>query len=126
MPAVDIHSTFDEAFGEPRWANAARADPFVQESFVSPALLDMALSAVTTSERNKKSMNQVEVPLLFLVGADDVRIKIPESKMFIELAKSNDKRLKLVENGRHLFQDKREITKEAIKDVRDWILARSA
>jgi alpha-beta hydrolase superfamily lysophospholipase len=62
-----------------------------------------------------------------LVGASDVRINIPESEMFVELAKSKDKQLKIVDNGRHqLFQDKQETTKEVIEDMKDWILARSA
>ena len=62
-----------------------------------------------------------------MVGASDVHINIPESEHIVEVAKSKGKRLKIVDNGRHLlFQDKPEITKEVIADVKDWILARSA
>lgn len=126
MPGTDLYSTFDEAFGDPRWAQAERADPFVQEAFVTPPLLDMVVSTLAVSESNKKSMDQVEVPLFFLVGASDVRINIPESELFVELARSKDKRLKIVDNARHLlFQDQREITNEVIEDTKEWILARS-
>jgi len=127
MPGVDLCTTFDEAFGDPRWGKAGRANPFIQEAFVTPPLLDQSVSFLTVSESNRKSMDQVEVPIFLLVGASDVRINIPESEKFVELAKSKDKQLKIIDNGRHLrFQDKEETTKEAIEDIKDWILARSA
>jgi len=126
MPGTDIASTFDEAFGDPRWAKAGRADPIVQEWFGTTPLLDMAVSALTVSESNKRSMDQVDVPISVMVGDGDVRINIPESKLLIKVAKSKDKRFKLYENARHmLFQDKPEISREAMNDVKDWILARS-
>lgn len=51
---------------------------------------------------------------------------IPDSEKLVQIAKSKDKRLKIVDNARHLlFHDKPEITKEVIHDIKDWILARS-
>ena len=38
-------------------------------------------------------MDQVEVPIFFLVGATYVRINIPESEKFVEIAKSKDKKI---------------------------------
>jgi acylglycerol lipase len=126
MPGTDLASTFDEAWGDPRWAKAGRADPFVQEWFGTTPLLDMAVSVLTVSESNKRSIDQVDVPIYILVGDGDVRINIPDSKLLIKVAKSKDKRFKLFENARHmLFQDKPETSKEAMNDVKDWILARS-
>ena len=106
MPGTDVFSSFDEAFEDVRWAQAGKDDPFVQEAFVTPPLLDMAVSTLTVSETNNQSMGQVEVPILVLVGASDVRINIPE---------------KLVENARHqLFQDQRAVTKDVLVDIQDW------
>eukprot|EP00533_Pseudo-nitzschia_delicatissima_P015306 CAMPEP_0197274414 /NCGR_PEP_ID=MMETSP1432-20130617/12646_1 /TAXON_ID=44447 /ORGANISM="Pseudo-nitzschia delicatissima, Strain UNC1205" /LENGTH=72 /DNA_ID=CAMNT_0042740201 /DNA_START=59 /DNA_END=274 /DNA_ORIENTATION=- len=39
IPGTELYSTFDEAFGNPRWAQAGRADSVVQEAFVTPPLL---------------------------------------------------------------------------------------
>lgn len=126
MPGTDLFSTFDEAFGDPRWAEAGRADTFIQEAFVSAPLLGMAASTLTASDNIVKSMDQVDVPFFILVGSDDTRVNIPDSEKFVQLAKSKDKRLKIIDNARHLlFQDKPEITKEVIEDITDWILARS-
>ena len=126
MPGVDIFSTFDDAFGDPRWAEAARADPFIQEAFVSAPLLGMAASTLTASDNIVASMDRVEAPFFIVVGNEDTRIVIPDSERLVQLARSNDKRLKIVENDRHmLFQDKAEITAEVINDIKEWILARS-
>ena len=126
MPATDLFSTFDEAFGDPRWAEAGRADPFVQEAFVSAPLLGMAVSTLTASDNIVKSMDLVDVPFFILVGTNDTCVNIPDSEKLVEIAKSNDKRLKIIDNARHLlFHDKPDITKEVINDIIDWILARS-
>jgi len=103
MPGTDLYSTFDETFENPHWAKAGRADPYVQYAFVTSPLMDMAVSTPTTSENNFKSMDQVEAPIFFIRGGNDVRINIPESEKFVELAKSKDKRLKIVDNARHLL-----------------------
>lgn len=49
MPGTDFMSSFDEAFGDSRWADAGRADPLIQEAASTPPRLGMIASAVNTS-----------------------------------------------------------------------------
>lgn len=80
MPGIDLYTTFDEAFGDPCWAKAGRADPFIQEAFVTPPLLDMTVSFLTVSESNKKSMDQVKVPVFIWSVPAMFALTFPKAK----------------------------------------------
>ena len=74
IPGTDLYSTFDEAFGDQRWAQAGSSNPFVQEASLTPPLLDMAVTTLAASKSNDKLMDLVEVALFFLVGGGDISI----------------------------------------------------
>lgn len=126
MPGTDFMTTFDEAFGDPRWAAAGRADPFIQEAASTPPRLGMAASVISASDTIWENKQEVHVPFAIFMGEKDVRVYIPDSEALYEEAKSTDKTLKIVEGGHHqLFQDAPQVTQSVVDGVGDWILARS-
>lgn len=74
IPGTDLFCTFDDAFGDPRSAEAGWADSFIQEAFVTTPFLGMVASTLTASDNVVRSMDRVEVPF-FIIEA----LKIPSS-----------------------------------------------
>ena len=125
MPGIDFMSTFDDAFGDKRWAEAGRADPFVQEAASTPPRLGMIASVLTASSDIGTSMQNITLPFVIFVGQDDVRVRIPDSQELYRTASSTDKTLTVVPGGKHqLFQDQPNVTQYVIEGIQSWILAR--
>lgn len=125
MPGTDFKSTFDEAFGDPKWAAAGRADPFIQEAASTPPRLAMVASAISASDTIWDNKHQITSPFIIFMGQEDVRVYIPDSEELYSQAKSTDKTLVIVPGGRHqLYQDQPNVTQYVVDGVKDWILAR--
>jgi alpha-beta hydrolase superfamily lysophospholipase len=51
-----------------------------------------------------KSLEDINnVPFFILVGENDTRVNIPDSKALIQRAKSKDKQMEIIDNARHLL-----------------------
>lgn len=126
LPVVDVSSSFDEAFGDKRWAAAGKADPIVQESLSTSPRLGMLGAVIGTQDEIGSSAEQVNVPFVIYLGEKDVRINVPAVHKLYEKATSKDKTLHIVEGGYHqLFQDRPEVTAKVVQGIREWVLARS-
>jgi acylglycerol lipase len=126
LPAADVFATFDDAFGDPRWAKAGRADPIVQEAARTPPRLGFAASVLKTADTISQRLDQINVPFAIFTGEKDVRVHPADSFRLYETSPSTDKSLTQVKNGYHqLFQDMPDVTQAVIDGVKDWILARS-
>lgn len=125
MPGVDFMTTFDEAFGDPRWAKAGREDPFVKEAANTPPRLGMAASVLRASSTIYASFERIQAPLAIFIGDKDVRVYVPDSEKLYKESSSTDKSLVMVKDGHHqLFQDTLEVTSRLTEQIKDWILAR--
>jgi len=123
MPRMKVPAhqddTFDQAFGDKSWAAKARADPLV---VFEPPRLRTADEIISTCEQLADTLHLVSAPLFVLHGTEDVRTSAENSKELIERAASADKELKLYPGAAHqLLQDKADITKNVIADIKQWI-----
>lgn len=116
MPGTDFMSTFDEAFGDSRWADAGRVDPFIFEAASTPLRLSMGASAISTSDKIWNNKQDIGVPFAIFMGEKDTRVCIPDSEALYREAKSQDKTLTIVPGGHHqLYQDTPQVTQSVIK-----------
>ena len=125
LPGTDFFSTFDLAFGDPRWAKAGRADPFIQEAAVTPPKLGMAASLLTTMMNINDSLDAINVPFEIFMGEHEARVDTDAVKKLAEVAGSKDKGITIVPGAYHqLFQDKPEVTRGVCDGVKKWIMDR--
>eukprot|EP00439_Symbiodinium_sp_Y106_P034743 s1352_g4.t1 len=103
LPGVDVKSTFDQAFGDQRWAAAGKADPVVLR------VLD-AKFHVRTGAETLTAVEFVDTGAAF---------------EFFLAAGSEDKHLKVLKGAYHqLFQDQPEVAQQAVQEVISWLDAR--
>lgn len=126
MPGTDFFSTFDLAFGDPKWASTGRNDPIIQEAAVIPPKLGMAASILTNMNSMYDHLHEVNVPLKILMGSNEGRVDVDAVKHLAKVAKSADKEIEIVEGAYHqLFQDIPELTKSVCHKIQQWVLDRS-
>mmetsp|Transcript_114526 Transcript_114526/g.160799 ORF Transcript_114526/g.160799 Transcript_114526/m.160799 type:complete len:302 (+) Transcript_114526:44-949(+) len=124
LPGVDVVSTFDIAFGEPGWAAAAKADPVVRRVLDAKMHVRTGAEALAAMDLvNDPSKQQLFMsPLAIIVGEQERRVDTGALFNFYLEAGSKDKHLKVIPDARHqLFQDKVEITKQAVQEVISWV-----
>lgn len=125
LPVVDVASTFDDAFGDKRWAVGSRTDPFIQEAFTVPPRLRSVISVIDASNVIWSSKERMDFPFVIFIGENDTRVEGAESQAVYDTAKSQDKTLKVIPGGYHqLYQDQPEVTQSVINGVAEWVLAR--
>mmetsp|Transcript_29833 Transcript_29833/g.44032 ORF Transcript_29833/g.44032 Transcript_29833/m.44032 type:complete len:335 (-) Transcript_29833:187-1191(-) len=126
MPSTDFLSTFDEAFGDPAWAQTGRNDPLVLEAAGIPPRLGMIGSVLSHMTADFERLEEINVPFMMYVGEKEIRVDVDAIKAFEKRASSSDKGIEIVPGARHqLFQDLPEVTERLTKRIQDWILARS-
>jgi alpha-beta hydrolase superfamily lysophospholipase len=124
MPATDMMSkTFDDAFGDPKWALACRMDPAVK---VSPRpTLAGAITTVTTGEKVATRARELNVPLLAVHGVRDCRADFDAVHQFVDQAGSDAEGFWIEDtSGHQLLQDRKEVTDRVKEKVADWIIKR--
>ncbi|CAL1134262.1 unnamed protein product [Cladocopium goreaui] len=128
LPGVDVVSTFDAAFGEPRWAAAGKADPIVRR--VLDAKFHVRTGAETLNAvdfvNDPSKQRLLKSPLAIIVGEKEQRVDVGAIFEFYLAAGSIDKQLKVIPGACHqLFQDKADITRQAVQEVIAWLGAHS-
>eukprot|EP00958_Prasinococcus_capsulatus_P012511 scaffold1248_cov393-Prasinococcus_capsulatus_cf.AAC.33 len=120
LPDSNFGSTFDDAFGDPKWAATARRDPAVQ---VAPrASVRAGVSTIKSCEDVLNKASDIGLPLLVLHAEGDTRTAPEGATELFEGASSQDKTLQLFPSAGHqLLQDQEEITKEVIDTIRTWL-----
>jgi alpha-beta hydrolase superfamily lysophospholipase len=120
MPATDMSSTFDEAFGDPEWAAIARRDQAVQ---ISPQpTLGAAVATVTTGEKVASRVQEWNLPLLAIHGIHDCRAMFAATQQFVDQAGAHAQGYWVQDTtGHQLLQDRPEITGKVISKIVDWI-----
>ena len=124
MPATDLSTTFDEAFGDKEWAKVARLDPGVQ---VSPKpTMAGAIATVATGEKIARSTKEFSLPLLAIHAIKDCRTVCEAMQKFIEHSGALTEGF-WVENttGHQLLQDREAVTSLVMDKIADWLLERA-
>jgi alpha-beta hydrolase superfamily lysophospholipase len=124
MPATDFSASFDDAFGDKRWAAVARSDPRVQ---VSPqATLSGAVLTVSTGEDILARANEWNLPLLAIHSKYDCRADFDAIHQFVDKA---GRRCKAEgywlddTTGHQLLLDVPAVTNRVMDKVADWVRA---
>ncbi|CAE7264962.1 MGLL, partial [Symbiodinium pilosum] len=126
LPGVDVTSTFDEAFGDPRWAAAGKADPVVQRVINAQMHVRTGAESLGAMEFINLPENQkkFKAPIAMIIGEKEVRVDLGAAFEFYMTAGSDDKYLKVLKGARHqLFQDQPELIQVAVQEVISWLKA---
>lgn len=128
LPGVDVVSTFDAAFGEPRWAAAGKADPIVRRVLDAKFHVRTGAETLTAVDfvNDPSKQRLLKSPLAMIVGEKEQRVDVGAIFEFYLAAGSIDKHLKVIPGASHqLFQDKADITRQAVQEVIAWLGAHS-
>lgn len=114
-----LNDTFDSAFGDPRWAQAARADP----NIVVNAFYAGSMSQVLREARQiRRKASSVTCPLLVMHSKADTRTAFAAAETFFQKVASTDKRLIAYDNASHqLYQDTEANVARTISDFLSWL-----
>ena len=105
MPATNFFSTFDDAFGDPAWAQTGRHDPIIQEAAGIAPRLGMISAVLKHMTANFERLEEINVPFMMYVGEKEIRVDVNAVKAFEKRASSSDKGIEVVPGARHqLFQ----------------------
>jgi len=118
----DLDKTFDSAFGDARWAAAARADPLISTNsfYLGPASQNFR-----GMKRMRGRADRLNVPLLVMHSETDTRTDVKAAKDFYAAAGSGDKEIRLYPDASHLlFLDSEQNTARAIEDMTAWLDSR--
>jgi acylglycerol lipase len=119
----ELDATFDEAFGDPRWAAAARKDPLivVNEFFLGSS--SQTLKALPRLMSMAPKISQI--PVLVQHPEFDTRTDPAAAKEWFESVGSADKTLKMYPDASHqMFQDSEENVRIVTEDLVSWLDAR--
>uniref|UniRef100_A0A0G4GA76 Serine aminopeptidase S33 domain-containing protein n=1 Tax=Chromera velia CCMP2878 TaxID=1169474 RepID=A0A0G4GA76_9ALVE len=118
-PGVDLESSFNSAFGDLRWAEAARKDVRVLKG---PPSLRVVSEAMRTAGWLRKNFSKITAPILVLQAARDTRIDPEGARELYRQVGSRDK--KMVEYGEashQLLQDNEAASRRVAADVVAWL-----
>mmetsp|Transcript_23225 Transcript_23225/g.71421 ORF Transcript_23225/g.71421 Transcript_23225/m.71421 type:complete len:327 (-) Transcript_23225:1123-2103(-) len=116
-----LNATFDEAFGDARWAAAAREDPNV---VVDSFYLGQLHATLREAARIRTLAHRIHCPLLIMHSRVDARTDPDAAVTFFNDATNADagSDLLLYDDASHqLFQDDDFNTRRAIKDLLAWL-----
>jgi alpha-beta hydrolase superfamily lysophospholipase len=128
MPAVDIASAFDSAFGDPQWVAAGKKDGILRRVLDSPVHFRTASEVLKGFDfvNNKHVQCTFKAPFAIFMGEKEARVDLGAIFDFYMKASSEDKILKVIPNGyHHLFQDQPEVSQQVLQDIISWLHARS-
>lgn len=114
-----INDTFDSAFGDPRWAQAARADPnIVVNAFYAGSMSQVLIEA----RQIRRKASSITCPLLVMHSKTDTRTDFGAAEEFFQNVASTDKRIIAYENASHqLYQDTEDNVARTISDLTNWL-----
>mmetsp|Transcript_33485 Transcript_33485/g.106932 ORF Transcript_33485/g.106932 Transcript_33485/m.106932 type:complete len:376 (-) Transcript_33485:126-1253(-) len=117
---ASLNETFDSAFGDPRWATAARADPRIQVQTFHVGTASQVFRELPTLRR---SAHKLKCPLLLVHSNADTRTDVDAAvNFFHDAVHSKSKHLVLYDDASHqLFQDSLPNINRAIADILRWL-----
>ena len=121
LPATDFSQTFNEAFGDERWANIARSDTKVH---ISPQpTMKMAAVSLNQGDVIMSRAKEYQTPILAIHSAQDCRAEPTAVEELCSKIRNNKAEYVPILNttGHQLLQDKPEITIMVINKVTKWI-----
>ena len=115
-----LEATFDEAFGDPRWPEAARSDPNV---VVDQCVLGTSCDGFARMQEVISGAPRITCPLLVMHAETDMRTDVCGSKEFFDQAVgSTDKKIIVYPDGAHqLFQDSEANISRHTRDLLEWL-----
>ena len=120
LSGMDTESTFDDAFGDKKWARTARADPKVVIN-LAPALSSVA-AMLSAGDYLLANASKFPVPFLAIHSKADVRTKADAMQEFCDKVGGKAQIILLDTPGHQLLQDVPEITNQTIHEVCTWVL----
>ena len=119
----ELDDTFDSAFGDPRWAAAARKDPRIvvnQFYLGSSSQMLKALSRIMTTAPKIS-----DIPVYVQHPEFDTRTDSRAAKAWFEQVSSSDKTLRMYPDASHqMFQDSEANVRRVTTDLASWLDAR--
>jgi alpha-beta hydrolase superfamily lysophospholipase len=119
MPGVDTESTFDDAFGDKKWARTARADPKIQ-FHLSPTLSSVA-AMLSSGDYILTNAPKFPCPFLAIHAKFDVRTKMEAMQEFCDKAGATAKLIPVETTGHQLLQDVPTVTNQVMLEVCEWV-----
>lgn len=117
-----MNTTFDSAFGDERWAQAARADPNI---VVDAFYLGPMTQVLREAPKILANASAISIPCLVMHSEVDTRTDVAAARAFYDKLVSTDKKLEVYSDASHqLFQDSPAKTARATADLRAWLDAR--
>lgn len=120
MRGVDTQSTFDDAFGDKKWARTARADPKIVLQ-VAPTLSSVA-TTLSAGDYILENAIHFPVPILAIHARLDVRTKAEAIQEFCD--KVGHKAVAIIVDSttcHMLLHDVPEVTNQTIRDICEWV-----
>lgn len=120
MPAQELDSTFDQAFGNQEYAAYARKDPLVV--FDPPRLKTAAQILSTCGKMGPKLYAKLNIPVLILHGKNDKRTEYENSVDVYNSCSSKVKQLRLYDGMTHqLLQETDRNLATVKRDLKTWL-----
>lgn len=119
MPAVDTESSFDDAFGDKKWAQTARGDPKVVLK-TTPTLSGVA-AMLSAGDYILEHASKFPVPFLAIHSRLDVRTKADAMQEFCDKVGDKATLIMVDTTGHQLLQDVPKVTNQVIQDVCAWL-----
>ncbi|GKY90867.1 hypothetical protein MPSEU_000059500 [Mayamaea pseudoterrestris] len=125
LPATDLGSSYDDAFGDKRWAEVSRRDTKIQ---TSPSYtLSSAAATLTTGQSLMDQAHDFSVPLLAIHAKRDCRTQCAATEEFVDRV-NQGKIDPLAEGvffdsttGHQLLQDLPEVSDTVMDKISAWI-----
>jgi alpha-beta hydrolase superfamily lysophospholipase len=124
MPGIDMSASFDENFGDKKWAEIARSDSAVQ---VSPrSTLAFAVSMAATGDGIAELASDWHLPLLAVHAFDDCKAQFEAVHKFVDQVGPARAEGFWISGttGHQLLQDRAEVTKRVMDKVASWITSK--
>jgi len=119
----ELDDTFDSAFGDPRWAAAARKDPRVVVNAFYLGSSSQTLKALSRIMTTAPKIS--DIPVLVQHPEFDTRTDPRAAKAWFEGVSSSDKTLRMYPEASHqMFQDSETNIRRVTADLASWLDAR--
>lgn len=119
VPNDQFDATFDDAFGDKRYPEAARNDPIV---LYQPPTLRYVMQVVLSTREVAGKLGSIRAPLLLLHGKEDGRCGWENSQKLYDKTSSTIKKLKVYEGMTHqLLQESPHYQKMVFDDILQWL-----
>jgi len=123
LPNLQIGGVKDDLVtSNQEWREKFAADDLNHHGGVKAGLGYVLLEAMSQLE---EKFSEINIPYLLIMGEKDQICYVEGSKEFHKMTSSDDKSMKVIENGfHHLYIESDEVRKEAISETWNWIVKR--